>query len=296
MGCVNFPDPCVTTPLDLVETILCLARLGAALGVCLVACRFALGALEPRSRRIAEGWPRQALTGVIVGTAIWAEPFMAGGWPHALGLVPGLAAASLALAIGAAIWAFRAYALCEGVLCVIAGGALLGAAAGLSHGVTLLALRGPTEFTFDDAPFCASIAGFSATGVGAFVAYRRWPTGRGRLVAGLLLAAGALVSDLVARGALLAGAPLGRDLAGNLVAPARLAPLAAAMVFLLVAAVAWLERGPRLRRATRALAGRGNWRTSRAPSPAGTGSLRPAPVRSVAGRAAGPGRPGPPAD
>jgi len=257
----------------------------------LAACLAAFEALGAPTRSLAR---RILAPGLAVGTAIWALSLLGADWPPAVTVVPGLALASLAIAVIGAGAAFHAYAHCEGKLCLLGGGALLGAGVAASHGAMLLALRGVGDISFDDTPFFASIAVSSAAGAASLLIFRRKPDRAGQAAASFCLALGMAMALAIGRSAIQLQPGYGTRAAGLLPA-SQFAPLAAALSLIVVVAVRPLARAPAIRRATRLLAWRGSSRPSPAPRPAETGWLRPASVRSAAAQAAAPARRAPPA-
>ena len=255
-----------------------------AIGLCAVAAFVALNPVRGRATSARLG------AALLLGSAIWAAPFLTAGWPASVAFNPVLLAVSLACAVGASFWALVVRDRGEGAnLRIIGPGAIFGAGAGLSHGAILMATGGASDAVFDDDAFCAGVAIASACGVLAFVLLSR----NRRQAA--LLAAASLAIGTTACAALAGGA-----LPAPSVAPVALAvPIGVMMIFapglvvaLIIAAV-WRRRAP-VRPATRASAWRGSRRPSRAPRRAETVFPHRALGQSTAVRAAGLGRPGQP--
>ena len=256
----------------------------AALCLCVVGGLAAFGLARTRA---APG-PR-LMTAILLGTAIWAAPFLTNPWQGGVAFNPVQLALSLACAVCASLWALVAYSRTEGYLSFIGPGAILGGGAGLSHAATLFAINGAGDGVFDDSPLSAGVAIASACAVLSFVLLSR---GRphAALLAAVSLAIGTTTCAGLSGGALTlvtaaTGAhPLGAVGAGamTLVAPVLVAALFAGAV--------WLQR-PALRAATKAPAWRESQRPSRAPIRAETTFPRRAPGRSAAVQAAGPAHP-----
>ncbi len=228
-------------------------------------------------------------TAILLGSAIWAAPFLIHPWQSGVTFNPVQLVLSLACAVGASLWALVAYGRTEGYLHVIAPGAILGGGAGLSHVATLFAIYGAGDAVFDDAPMSAGVAIASACAVMSFVLLSR---GRRHAVpfAAISFAIGAAICAGLSGGALtLVTAATGAQRFGALTAGAMrlFAPVLVAALF---AVAAWLQR-PALKAATRASAWRENRPPSRAPIRAETTFPRPAPGQSVAVQAAGPAHP-----
>lgn len=256
----------------------------AALCLCVVAAFAAFGLSRAR---VALG-PR-LMTAVLLGSAIWAAPFLLDPWQSGVTFNPVQLALSLGCAIGASMWALVAYGRTEGYLRVIAPGAILGGGAGLSHAATLFAIYGAGDAVFDDAPLSAGVAIASACAVLSFVLLSR---GRPQavLLAAVSLAIGATTCAGLSGGALtLVAAATGAQQFGALTAGA-MTLFAPVLVAALFAGVAWLQR-PALKAATRASAWRESQRPSRGPIRAETTFPRRAPGRSAAVQAAGPAHP-----
>jgi hypothetical protein len=255
---------------------------------CLVACQKLFTTWLARDGDSRRSWRDTVLAGLALGFVLWAQPFFSLSVPNGLRLTAGGIAASLAVSVVAAIWTFAAFERCQGALCVIASAAVLGLGMTASHGVLILALRGRLETGFDDMPFSAGLGLASALAAAGFAALKWWRTPAGVTLAAGCVGAAAVVSQLTTRLSINLHLIMPAD--GHWMAAWRLAPMAGAAAVLLVL---WLRP---LRRATRAPV----LSESRPPSPAprltGTASLRPMPVRSVGGRAAGLGRPAPLAD
>jgi len=255
----------------------------AALCLCVVAGLAAFGLTGAASLR------SRLTMAVLLGSAIWAAPFLIEPWQVGAAFNPAQLALSLACAIGAAAWALIAYSRAEGYLGIIGPGAILGAGAGLSHAATLFAIHGAGDGVFDDAPLSAGVAIASACAVLSFVLLSR---GRRHAVpfAAISFAAGAAICAELSGSALTlattagGGRPFGGITAGAMML---VAPVLVAALF---AAAAWLQRQA-LKPATRASAWRENRRPSRVPIRAETAFPRPAPGQSVAVQAAGPARP-----
>jgi len=251
----------------------------AALCLCVLAGLSAFGL----TRSKAALGPRLG-TASLLGSAIWAAPFLTTDWQGDVVFNPALLALSLACAVAASFCVMIAYSRTEGYLRIIGPGAILGGGAGLSHAATLFAVYGAGDGVFNDAPLCAGVAIASALAVLAFVVLSR---GRRHAVAlaAISSAIGVTACAVLAGGALsLVPAATGARPFGA-VAASVMTLFAPALVAVLLAAAAWLQL-PGLKAATRAPAWRENPRPSRAPSRAETAFPRPAPVRSAAGQAA----------
>jgi diguanylate cyclase len=216
----------------------------------LAACLAAFEALGAPTRSLAR---RILAPGLAVGSAIWALSLLGADWPTAVTVVPELTLTSLAIAVLGAGAAFHAYAHCEGKLCLIGGGALIGAGMAASHGVMLLALRGAGDISFDSTPFFVSVAISSATGAASLLIFRRKPDPAGQAAAAFCLAAGMAIALGIGRAAIQLQPGIVPHVAGLLPA-AQLAPLAAAFSLIVVVAVRPVAREPAIRRATRLLA------------------------------------------
>lgn len=236
----------------------------------------------------------RAIAAMLIGVSVWAEPLLAQVWPAQLGLAPDLEAASLALALAASCWALFCRKRCRGLLRVIGPGAILGGGITVCNAANLLALRGPADLAFDDMPFSLGVTLASTAAVAAFIALSRL-RGRARLTAAsLCVALGAAASTAFSRLAVQVDPLPGPVDSGA--APQWAMGLAALLVVSGVAtALDYLTRADVATTATRAQVWRGSRRPFPSPRRAGTGFLRPAPARSVAARAAAPGRPAPPA-
>jgi NO-binding membrane sensor protein with MHYT domain len=251
----------------------------AALCLAVIAGRSAFGLIQGKP----SFGPRIG-TAILLGSAIWAAPFLTADWPASAVFNPGLLALSLACVIAASLSAMICYGRTEGYLRLIGPGAILGAGAGLSHGVSLFAIYGAGDGAFDDAPLSAGVAIASAFAVLAFMVLSR---GRRHAVlqAAISLAIGTTACAVLADSALtLAPATRAALLSGAI--PASVMTLVApALAAALLAGAAWLQR-PGLKAATTAPAWRESSRPARAPSRAETAFPRPAPGRSAAVQAA----------
>jgi NO-binding membrane sensor protein with MHYT domain len=269
-----------------------LAPMAISFAVCLVACVriFERAARGPKTA--ASPTASAAVLGAALGLAIWSQPFVALSFPVRLDPAALAAPASLLIAVGASIWAVLAYTRCEGSLCMIAPGAILGLGAAASQGALMMALRGSADFGFDDVPFSLGVGAVSGLAVAAFAALKVWKSAG---LAALSVATGLVACQVLTRTAMgFEPAPP----AGPGPMPAlRLAPLLGAAIL-----AAWLGFKPlaprlgaaRLRRATTVRAGLGSPPPAPARRPTGTACPRPAPVRSVGAPAAILGRPAPP--
>jgi NO-binding membrane sensor protein with MHYT domain len=268
-----------------------LAPTAISFAVCLVACVRIFERVARRPGAPALPTARAAVLGAALGLGVWVQPFVALSFPVRLDPTALGAPTSLVIAVGASIWAVVAFAKCHGSLCLIGPGAILGLGVAASQGGMMLSLRGAGDFSFDDVAFLLGVGAVSNLSVGAFAVLKLWRTPAAAKLAALGVAAGLVACQLLTRTALgLAPVPLAAAGSMPLV---RLIPLIAAAVL-----AAWLAFKPldlKLRRATRVRAWRGSWRPAQAPRPAGTASLRRAPVRSVGAPAANLGRPAPPA-
>jgi len=257
--------------IDASRSIAALAPTTISLAACLIACLriFAEAAATPRMPH--QAWSRTASLGAALGLVVWLQPFVALSFPtHRSLSAPGVLAA-LALSIAAATWTFAAFARCQGVLCVVGPGAVLGLGVAASHGLLLMSMSGAGDFTFDDAPFSLGVALASGSTAAAFAALKVW---RRPLVAAAAIASGLAGSQMLARVSIGLPPIHVHDLAT--VPLARLAPLVIATV---AAAVLALRMVTPARSATTDLAGRGSPRPSPAPHRAGTKSPHPTPVR-----------------
>lgn len=256
-----------------------------ALGLCAVAGIAALAPFGGRSTGARLG------AAILLGSAIWAAPFLTAGWPGAVSFKPLLLVASLICAVGASYWALVVRDRGEGAnLRIIGPGAILGGGAGLSHGAILMAIVGANDAVFADDAFCAGIAIASSCGVLAFV----------------FLSRGWRHAPLLAAASLAIGTTACASLAGSALTLPSTAPItrgvpigvmmifAPALVVALIVAAVWRRRA-NVRPATRAPAWRGSRRPSQAPRRAETAFPHRALGQSIAARAAGLGRPGQPA-
>ncbi|HEY1753643.1 MAG TPA: hypothetical protein VGG29_20470 [Caulobacteraceae bacterium] len=193
-------------------------------------------------------WREIGVTGLTLGLVIWAQPFFSLAAPPQGAQLGGAGvAASLAIAVVSSIWTFAAFARCQGALCVIAAAAVLGMGTAASHGVMILALKGPTDLAFDDVPFSAGLGLASGLAAAGFAALRRWRTARGALFAAACVVSALVVSQFTARISI--SRPLVLPVSLGELGFWQLAPLACAAVVL-----AALLLSPPVRPATRATA------------------------------------------
>jgi NO-binding membrane sensor protein with MHYT domain len=264
----------------------------AAAAVCLAGCLrgFAAFPLEgPQAGQAA-----RTTAAMLIGVSVWAEPLLSDPWPASVRLAPGLLVASLAVAIAASAWALFCRDRSEGAQRIIGPAGILGGGMALCNGVDLIAMRGPIDLGFDDTPFCTGILISSALSAGAFLALGALRGRRRLLASAICVALGDAAATALSRAAMQVGQLSGPLDAGA--APQWAATLSAlAVVAVMATGLSVLTAPPRATPATRARASHGSRRPSRWRTPVGTGFLRPAPVRSVAARAAGPGRRAPPA-
>jgi NO-binding membrane sensor protein with MHYT domain len=223
-------------------------------------------------------------TAILLGSAIWAAPFLTADWPGDAAFNPALLALSLACLVAASFGAMTAYSRAEGYLRLIGPGAILGAGAGLSHGVSLFAIYGAGDGAFDDAPLSAGVAIASACAVLAFMVLSR---GRRHAVlqAAISLAIGTTACAVLADSALTLAPTATAALRSGAIPASLMTLVAPALAAALLAGASWLQR-PGLKAATTAPAWRESSRPAPAPSRAGTAFPRPAPGRSAAVQAA----------
>jgi NO-binding membrane sensor protein with MHYT domain len=255
------------------------ASLFAALCLCVIAGLSAFGLTRSRA---ALG-PRIG-TATLLGSAIWAAPFLTTDWQGGAVFNPLLLALSLACAVAASFLGMIAYSRAEGYLRMIGSGAILGGGAGFSHAAMLFAIHGAGEGVFDDAPLCAGVAIASALAVLAFVVLSR---GRRHAVAlaAISLAIGCTACAVLADSALTLAPTATAALASDAIPAGAMAFFAPTLVATLLAGAVWLQR-PGLKAATRAPAWRESPQPARAPSRAETTFPRPMPGRSAAVQAA----------
>jgi NO-binding membrane sensor protein with MHYT domain len=272
-----------------------LAPTAISFAVCLVACVRIFERVARRPGAPALPTARAAVLGAALGLGVWVQPFVALSFPVRLDPTALGAPASLVIAVGASIWAVVAFARRHGSLCLIGPGAILGLGVAASQGAMMLSLRGAGDFSFDDVAFLLGVGAVTNLSVGAFAVLKLWRTPAAAKLAALGVAAGLVACQVLTRTAL-GLAPVSLAAPGSMPL-LRMTPLIGAAV--LAAWLAFKPLDPRfstgLRRATRVRAWRGSWRPAQAPRPAGTASLRRAPVRSVGAPAANLGRPAPPA-
>ncbi len=244
--------------------------------VALVVCLWAYG-----------GWredrplPGAAATSAALATAVWNQALICAPWPSPVQPLPALA--SLILCVLTTLAASLAFRRNEAKLAVIAGGAIFGAGGAFSQAAAQIALGAATD-RFDDIGFYLAVTVSSATATASLLIYsQRRNSLRARRLAAFVLALGLLCSGMLTRA----------SLRGSSLWDAIDAPLALAAATVVLVAVARKGALPALRRATSARDARKNRPPSPARRRAGTASLRRAPGRSAAARAAGPGHPAP---
>jgi NO-binding membrane sensor protein with MHYT domain len=271
-----------------VQLALTFATACSALGLCVAACQRALAILAGQVRFLRGA--RSLGAGVMIGAATWAQTLIWPGFPLTARVDLAGAGVALVLALSAGIAACAAYRRAKGGLRWIAGGAILGAGAAASRFVLMASLGSDVEF--DDVLISGCLGLSSAGSVAAFALFGRRPQPRGRLAAAACLGLGLTLPAAIGTGAVMIYAPVPGG-----IATASLVLIAAAAKLGLIALSYWPGRGAASARpATRAQAWRGSSRPSPSRTPAGTGSPRLLPVRSAAGRAAGPPRQALPAD
>jgi len=217
--------------------------------------------------------PEAATAGLALGAAVWAQPFLRGGWPVMVGLAPELTLAALSVALAAAAWSFAVYRRCDdSALAVIGAGAILGGGGAISYGVTLLAVRWPDVSGFDDVAYANAMAIISAAAVGAFALRRRWSGPWGQAAAALCLSAASVFAMGLARSALQLqpdGAP-----PAMVLSPAKTAAVAGVWLIGFVAGLRSFASPNGVRRATMLAAGDQRRPRFPWPPPAGTAFLR----------------------
>ena len=271
-----------------VQLALTFATASAALGLCVAACQRALAILAGQVRFLRGA--RTLGAGVMLGAAIWAQTLIWPGFPLDTRVDLTGAGVALALALCAGVAACAAYRRAKGALRWIAGGAILGAGAAASRFLLMASLGSDVEF--DDILISGCLGLSSAGAVAAFALFGRRPQPRGRLAAAACLGLGLALPAAIGPGAVMIYAPVPGG-----IATASLVLIAAAAKLGLIALSYWPERDAEpARPATRATAWRGSSRPFPSRRPTGTTSPRLLPVRSAAGRAAGPQRQALPAD
>jgi hypothetical protein len=268
------------------HTWLGLAVLTLLRGVCFVMCLAAFGALSERRGGRVQRW---MVPVSLIAAELWAGPLLVLTLVAGVEIQPAAIFAALLVAIAAAAAAIAAFRRCTGALRIIGPGAILGAGAAACQALMLFIRGAGSDFVFDDMPFSLAVTLISALAVGAFALFSRWRGVRGRLLAAGSLTLGLALCQALTLASLTAVSSVpnepGLDLPYDVGAGAG--------VIALLAALAWIQRGP-VRPATTGRV----WRGSRRPFPglsrAETASPRPAPARSAAVQAAGPARPAQP--
>jgi NO-binding membrane sensor protein with MHYT domain len=279
----------------LLNTCLCdavtLLPLACSWCVCLVS---ALAAVELLGeRRYGTARLRVAAAGLVMGAGVWAQPFLAGGWPADIGFALRPTLVSLSFAMATMAWGFAIGLRHRDARGLMGGGATLGGGIAISHGALLFAIRGHAEINFDDVPIFTAMALASACGVAFVLTRRRWRGAGGRIAQGALLAAAVAIAHAVESAAIVVEPLGGRAPDATTVVAAAMTPIAGLVLISVMLGLCVLARRVRVSPATRRPAWRKSSRPSPSSIPAGTTSLHPAPARSTASRAAAPERQGP---
>ena len=256
--------------------------------VCLVA---ALAAVELLAkRRYGNARLRVAAAGLVMGAGVWAQPFLAGDWPADIGFALRPTLVSLSFAMATMAWGFAIGLRHRDARGLMGGGAALGAGIAVSHGALLFAIRGPAEINLDDVPIFTAMTLASACGAAFVLTRRRWRGQIGRLAQAVLLAAAVAITHAVESAAIVAEPLGGRAPDATTVVAAAMTPIAGLLLISVMLFLWVIDLRAQVSPATRRPAWRGSARPSPSPIRAGTASLHPVRARSVAGRAAAPGR------